>query len=185
MKSGVIKGGIVFSILVNLVFLTSLIICFVLGFNGVHFSIFITLLMFAYHTDIRLIIGGSVNLFKNKINLKSKMFKISEKEYKFLHKLGVKNWKNKIVTWNKKYFSLDNLHDKNNIEFLLKNNITAEIVHFICFFVGFLAIYIGCLLSADEWYIYLITSILASFLIDFPPILIQRYNRYRLLKILK
>lgn len=180
-----LKKNIVLFSIINLFFLFSLTTCLLWGFKSWQFSLFITILMFAYHIDIRLIIGGCVSLFKNYRNINSKKLEISTKEYNFLCKLNVKNWKGKVITWDKRLFEIKNFHDKKNIEFLLKNNINAEIVHWISFFVGFFSIAIGCCLSKQEWWLYLLTAIIASFVVDLPPILIQRYNRYRLLKIYK
>ena len=184
MKNKTLINGIIIVVVVNLLFLTSLFLCLSLGFGSWQFSIFITLFMFAYHFDMRIIIGLFFTFFvRKKINTNSKIFDVSEKEFNFLQKLGVKKWKDRIITLYKNSFTLEGDKDKNKIEIVLKNNINAEIIHWVCFFAGFFAIVLGCVLSADEWYIYVITATLASLLADLPSILVQRFNRLRLKRI--
>ncbi len=184
MKNKTLINGIIVTTLINLLFLVSLFLCIQYGFSGWRISVFITLLMFVYHTDVRIIIGTLFTfLFKQKININNKIYYVKESEYKFLSKLGVKKWKDKTITIFKNFFVVKDIHNEDTISYVLKNNICAEVIHWVCFFVGFISILIGCMLSADEWYIYVITAILASFLVDMPSILVQRYNRYRLQKI--
>lgn len=186
-KNKSILNGIIIACVVNLLFLCSLFVCLAYGFNGVAFSIFITMLMIVYHTDVRIFIGVSLFLgLRKKMNIDNPCFKVGEKEFNRLNKLKVKKWKDKFVAWDRKQFVIrngDNFQD--NISLVLKNNINAEIIHWLCFFIGFFAIWIGCAISIDEWWIYLITSFVASFVCDLPPILIQRYNRFRLQKLRK
>lgn len=181
-----LKDIVIMAIIFNLIFIICAVLCGVFGFHTPYSALFITALMFAYHIDVRLIIGFSISKFvKPKINVHKKCFAITENEYRRLEKFGVKNWKDKFLTVFKHQFVIQDIKNKQNIEYVLRNNISAEIIHWVCFFVGLLAILIGCLLSISEWYIYVITAILASLLADVPPILIQRYNRYRVLKIAK
>lgn len=181
-----LKDIVIMAIIFNLIFIICAVLCGIFGFHTPYSALFITALMFAYHIDVRLIIGFSISKFvKPKIKVNKKCFAITENEYRRLEKFGVKNWKDKFLTVFKHQFVIQDIKNKQNIEYVLRNNISAEIIHWVCFFVGLLAILIGCLLSINEWYIYVITAILASLLADVPPILIQRYNRYRVLKIAK
>ena len=204
MKNKTLLIAIFITVIVNLLFLISLILVIVIGHKQPYTALFITLFMFAYHIDVRAIIGATISLFKGKININSSCFKISIKEFKFLNLLRVKQWKKHFVTLFENQFSVNNLN-LDNIEKILKNNINAEIVHTLCFFAGFLAILFGWLLSRklykkdsfagflailfgwllspEELLLYIITSAIASMFIDLPAILIQRYNRFRLLKI--
>lgn len=180
-----LKVGIVVACVVNALFLASLFVCIGLGYDEPQFSIFITLLMFAFHIDIRILIGGFFTLVcKKAINVNKKCFKVGEREYRFLTKLGVKKWKDKFVAWDRRQFVIgDRENLQSGVASVLRNNISAEIIHHICFFAGFLSIWLGCAISISTWWVYLLTAILASFLCDLPPILIQRYNRYRLQRI--
>ena len=106
------------------------------------------------------------------------------KVYNFLSRMGVKRWKDRFWAWDRSLFVLQKL-DNERMAVVLQNNISAELTHWVCAFVGLLAIPFGLLLSMEEWAIYVITSVLTSLFADFPPICIQRFNRYRLQQILK
>ena len=161
----------------NLAFILFLILCLVLDQKQPYLALFITFLMFAYHIDIRLLIGLTVSSFKRKIDVEKKSHRISESEFKRLDKLKVKKWKDRCPTLFKGQFALKGGEAINEV---ILNSINAEIVHWFCFFLGFGAIPLGCLLSLDELWLYLLTSLLTSFFLDLPFVLIQRYNRYRL-----
>lgn len=183
MKNKTLFVGAIIAIIVNLVFLLCGVLFAVCGYKSPYVALFITSLMFAYHTDVRILIGAIFTLTKRKINVNKKVFVVRESEFKFLSKLGVKNWKDRFIAWDKSQFVLKDTRDKNQIEKVLKNNICAEVIHWVSFFVGFFAILIGCLISIDELWLYIITAVLTSLFADLPPILIQRYNRFRLQKI--
>ena len=184
-KSKELKLAIILTICINIIFVCSVIYVAVSGWKSPQITIFITSLMFAYHCDIRIFVGYVFNRFiKNKICVQSPLFAIKEKEYKRLQKVGVKRWKDKFIAWNRSLFVLGKM-DKDRLNIVLQNNITAEITHWVCFFVGFLAIPIGMILSSAEWWIYLSTALITSLVADLPPIFIQRYNRYRLQSISK
>ena len=181
MKNKTLYNLIAISCLINILFAVSIILIVVCGYNQPWTAIFITLFMFAYHADIRILIGiVTNNLFKNKINIDKKCYKISTGEFTVLNKLGVKKWKSKFITMFKSQFEVAGFAD---IEGVLRNNINAEITHHLCFVFGLLAVLFGWMISAEELWLYVITSVVASLALDLPPILIQRYNRYRLLKI--
>lgn len=180
--SKIIKYRITLTIIVNFIFLISIILCLVFNFVNPYFSIFITFLLFSFHMDYRIIVGLTFSKFKNRIDINKDIYKISNKEFKFLNFLKVKSWKDRFIALDKRLFIIKTIN-KENVSYVLKNNISAEIIHWFCFFFGFVSILIGCLISLQEWYIYLLTAIIASFVVDLPPILIQRYNRYRILKI--
>ncbi len=183
MKNKTLFIGIVIAIILNLVFLGCMIAAALTGFGEPLFTIVITLIIFVYHVDVRIVIGFVVTkFFKRKINIESKRYVVDEKEYVFLNKLKVKSWKDRYVALDKRQFLVSTEAD---LERALRNNISAEIIHITCFIAGFFSIAIGCLLAKNEWWIYVLTAFLASFLCDLPPILIQRYNRFRLQRIRK
>ncbi len=180
-KKKTLWAVVIFTSLFNLLFISNLIYCIYKGFWGWQFSTFITFFMFAYHFDIRLLIGGFFTFFiKKHINVSSKKYVVSDKQYKLYNKLKVRKWKDRYFAMNKSQFVMSN-----NLEIILKNNICAELSHICCVIFSFLAILFGCLLSTDEWWIYVSTSILSAIFVDIFPILIQRFNRYRLQKIYK
>lgn len=180
-----LKFAIILTIILNVAFVCSGIVVAILGWTSPQLAVFITLFMFVYHTDVRIFIGLSFSkLLKHKIHVESKAFVVKKNEYNFLCRLGVKKWKDRFLAWDKSLFVLQKM-DNARMTVVLQNNINAELTHWACAFVGLFAIPFGLLLSADEWAIYVITSVLASLFADLPPICIQRFNRYRLQQILK
>lgn len=185
-KNKVIFNGIIIIIIINLLLISDIVACCVLGWQGVWFALFVTLLMFAYHFDTRAIIGVIFTKFvRPHINVNRKLWSISDKEFARLNRLRVKAWKDRYITIDKSQFVVGFCKNDILIESALKYNISAEIIHWTCFFVGFLSIPIGLVISSSEWYIYVVTAVFASLFCDFLPILIQRYNRYRLNRIYK
>ena len=183
MKNKSFLAGLIITIILNLFFLTGIILCCIFGFTMPYSTILITAFMFAYHCDIRILIAEIFTVFcKKRVNLSKKTYKISKKEFNFLNRLGVKKWKDSFVAWDKKQFVIKDLRNRENLEIVLRNNISAEIIHWICFAASFFSILFGCLMSLSEWWIYLVTAIVVPLLIDLPPILIQRFNRFRLQK---
>ena len=179
MKNKTLHNLIVVCCVINLLFAVSGILVAVYD-KQPFVAIFITMFMFAYHADVRVVIGAVTNkLVKSRINVDKKCYTVSKKEFDFLSKLDVKKWKDKFVTLFSDQFTVST----NNIENVLKNNINAEITHHLCFAMGLLAIPLGWLISAEELWLYVATAVVASLALDLPPILIQRYNRFRLLKI--
>lgn len=183
MKNKSFLAGLIITIILNLFFLTGIILCCIFGFTMPYSTILITGFMFAYHCDIRTLIAKIFTFFcKKRVNLSKKTYKISKKEFNFLNRLGVKKWKDSFVAWDKKQFVIKDLRNRENLEIVLRNNISAEVIHWICFIASFFSILFGCLMSLSEWWIYLVTAIVVPLLIDLPPILIQRFNRFRLQK---
>ena len=183
MKNKSFLAGLIITIILNLFFLTGIILCCIFGFTMPYSTILITGFMFAYHCDIRILIAEIFTVFfKKRVNLSKKTYKISKKEFNFLNRLGVKKWKGSFVAWDKKQFVIKDLRNRENLEIVLRNNISAEIIHWICFIASFFSILFGCLMSLSEWWIYPVTAIVVPLLIDLPPILIQRFNRFRLQK---
>lgn len=180
MKNKTLLAFVIVSSLINVAFLVFLILFFAFDGKQPYLALFITFLMFAYHIDIRLLSGVLVSLFKGKIDIDKKAHRISEKEYGRLRKLKVKEWKGRFPTLFKKQFSLT---APGGVDEVLRNCINAEIVHWFCLFLGLGAIPLGCLLSFDELWLYILTSLLALLFLDLPFILIQRYNRFRLYEV--
>ena len=183
MKNKSFLAVLIITIILNLFFLTGIILYCIFGFTMPYSTILITAFMFAYHCDIRILIAKIFTVFcKKRVNLSKKTYKISKKEFNFLNRLGVKKWKDSFVAWDKKQFVIKDLRNRENLEIVLRNNISAEIIHWICFIASFFSILFGCLMSLSEWWIYLVTAIVVPLLIDLPPILIQRFNHFRLQK---
>lgn len=180
-----LKSAIILTICLNVAFACSGVAVAVLGWASPQLAIFITLFMFTYHTDVRIFIGLLfAKVLKYKIRVGSRIYIVKKSEYNLLSHLGVKKWKDRFIAWDKSLFVLQKM-DNERMSVVLQNNISAELTHWVCAFVGLLAIPFGLLLSIDEWAIYVTTSVLTSLFADIPPICIQRFNRYRLQQILR
>ena len=131
-----------------------------------------------YHFWVRIIMGNVSKLFKKHINYKHWWFKERkfEKElYKFLH---VKDWKGKALTYNPEQFSLK----ENSLETIANTMAKSEVDHWINEIIS-----VSTLLFAIPWgsfWIFLISAIVAM-IFDSQFILIQRYNRPRIVKLLE
>lgn len=130
--------------------------------------------MLVYHLWIRIIMGNITKLFK--LNYNMKWFKEKSFEKALYKLLKVKKWKKKALTYNPELFSL-----KNHTFHEIANTMTkAETDHWINELIS-----LSSLLFAFLWGkfpIFLITC-LAAMLFDMQFILIQRYNRPRILKL--
>ena len=153
------------SFIANLVFKTG----FLLSFT-------ITMGVFAYHFLMRLCVGLIVDkIFNNNISYNKRWFKTSKFEQKIYHFLQVKKWKRYIPSYNPATFSLDNTYSQ-----IASATCQAELVHEIIIVLSFLPIVLS--IWFGDAAVFVITSILAA-LIDLVFVILQRYNRPRILKL--
>ncbi len=131
--------------------------------------------MIMYHFWLRIIMGNVSKLFK--INPDIWWFKEKSFEkplYKFLR---VKKWKGKALTYNPEAFSLEK-HSLDEILFVMTK---SETDHWINEIISLTSILFSILWG--QLWIFLITAI-AAMIFDAQFIVIQRYNRPRIRKIL-
>lgn len=138
-------------------------------------SLAVTSITVAYHFVIRLIIGYITPLFKEKINVDSRHFKVSETEKNIYKKLNVKNWKSKVPTYNPDEFDIK----KNSVQQLIINCCNSEIVHTANIFASYIPVLFSIWFNSLP--VFIITSVLAS-IYDLQFVVLQRYNRPRLIK---
>lgn len=166
----------------NLFLLLSAISFFILSniFNQLWMKIlFITFLTTFYHFFMRLCVGESINLvFKNKtFNQDFLLFKIHKFEPELYKKIAVKKWKAEAITANPQSFNPSLV----SMERLLHNMIQAELVHEIIMVLSFIPLLFIIPFGAPA--VFIGTSIF-GFLIDLKYVIIQRYNRPRVIKII-
>jgi len=177
------SGPAIFMYCVIGVTLITSIICFLLYYsntlkNGIVLWTGITAFTIMYHFWVRIIMGNVSKLFKNYINYNQWLFKERKFEkglYKFLR---VKNWKGKALTYNPESFSLK----EHSLAEIANTMAKSEVDHWINE-----AISLSTLLFAIPWgqfWIFFITAIVAM-IFDSQFIIIQRYNRPRIVKILE
>lgn len=144
--------------------------------SAILLALAVTAMTVAYHFCIRLVIGNIVPLFKAKINTESKYFQVSETEKSIYKKLNIKSWKSRVPTYNPDEFDIK----KNSVEQLIINCCNSEIVHTVNIFASYIPILFSIWFNSLP--VFIITSVLAS-IYDLQFVVLQRYNRPRLLKI--
>lgn len=132
--------------------------------------------MIMYHLWLRIIMGNVSKLFK--INQNSWWFhekKFEKSLYKFLR---VKKWKGKALTYNPEAFSLE----KHTLSEIAQVMTKSEVDHWINEIISLLSILFS-LIWGEAW-IFVLTAIFAM-IFDAQFIVIQRFNRPRILRILE
>ena len=152
---------------------------FILTNNNVLEIIVITIGVTLYHFLMRLIVGYIINsIMKNKANYNNFWFREKRFENKLYRVLGVRKWKKYLQTYSKEIFDIK----QKNIDEILGATCQAELVHEIIMVLSLLPIGLIPFFGAQEAFI--ITSIIAM-LFDSLFVIIQRYNRPRIIKIIK
>ena len=139
----------------------------------------IVAIMIVYHFWVRIIMGNVSKIFKKHINYKQWWFKEKSFEKGLYKLLRVKEWKDKALTYNPESFSLK----EHSLEEIANTMVKSEVDHWINE-----AISLSTLLFIIPWgdgvWAFVISAI-AAMIFDSQFIIIQRYNRPRIVKIIK
>ena len=128
---------------------------------------------------MRLLVGKMFDLLlNNKVDYKKKWFKVGEKERKLYDFLRVKKWKKYFPTYDPDSFD-KRQHSWNEIIMAMCQ---AELVHETIVILSCVPIIFSVWFGATPAFV--ITSVFAA-MFDLTFVMIQRYNRPRVLKILK
>lgn len=143
-------------------------------------SMYVTLLTTFYHFAMRLIVGEAVTvIYKNQeFNMNSFGFRIRSYEHKVYKILHVKNWKSKVIAAKPEQFDLGKI----SLTEVLHNMLQAELVHRIIMVLSFLPLLLIFPYGVPG--VFIVTSV-AACLFDLMFVIIQRYNRPRVTKLLK
>ena len=177
------SGPAIFMYLVIGITLITSIICLYLYYRNIcktETILWIGIIAFTimYHFWVRIIMGNVSKLFKKHINYKQWWFKEKSFEkglYKLLH---VKEWKGKALTYNPELYSLK----QHSLEEIANTMVKSEVDHWINEVIS-----LSTLLFIIPWgrtWAFVISAIVAM-IFDSQFIIIQRYNRPRILKVLK
>lgn len=131
-----------------------------------------------YHFWVRIIMGNVSKLFAKHINYNQWWFKERNFEKKLYKKLKVKEWKDKALTYNPETFSLKN----HSLEEIANTMAKSEVDHWINELIS-----LSTILFSIPWgafWIFLSTAIFAM-IFDSQFIIIQRFNRPRIVKLLE
>lgn len=135
--------------------------------------------LLTYHLWMRLIVAAIINkVLKDKIDYRHSHFYLKHFEMRLYKILKVKKWKDKIPKYDEEDFDIS----RHSWEEIAQATCHSEIIHKICFVLSFLplifvAVYGGYLRTC------LFVSIVAA-LCDLVYIIIQRYNRARIMRII-
>ena len=140
---------------------------------------FITALTFSYHLLMRLAVGHIVNaVMKNRADYNKKRYQLKPFEKRLYEKLKVKKWKGKMPTYSPGTFSVKE-HSYAEIAGAMCQ---AETVHEIIVVLSFIPLFFA--IPFGSFVVFLITSILSAGF-DTMLIIIQRYNRPRVIRLIK
>ena len=138
----------------------------------------ITTFTIAYHLWLRILFGNITTYFKKRINYNAWWFKEKQGERVFYDIIRVKEWKAKALTYDPAAFCLKT----NTLEQIALNMTKAELDHWINVGIS-LSTLIFPLIWGQAW-IFALTAFFAI-LFDGQFIVIQRYNRPRVIKLLE
>lgn len=138
----------------------------------------ITAFTITYHFWGRIILGNVSKLFRKHLNYNQGFFKERKFEKKLYKILKVKKWKGKALTYNPELFDLK----ENSLEQIANTMIKSEVDHWINEAISVSTMFFG-LIWGQTW-IFLITAI-AAMIFDGQFIVIQRYNRPRVIKLIE
>ena len=159
------------------------IICFTLYYcdiykNNVVLWTGITAFTIMHHFWVRIIMGNFTKLFKKHINYKQWLFKERKFEKNLYKKLNVKEWKGNALTYNPETFSLK----KHSLKDIANTMAKSEVDHWINEAISISTIFFS--LIWGQFWIFFISAIFAM-LFDSQFIIIQRYNRPRIVKLME
>ena len=162
--------------------LITAVVCFVLYYGSFFATPAIlwtgvTAFTIMYHLWLRIIFGNITKLFKSKIRYDGWWFKEKRGEGAFYRLIRVKNWKGKALTYEPSAFSLK----ENSLEQIATNMTKAETDHWLNVGISLSTLLFG--LMWGKLWIFALTAFFAI-LFDGQFIVIQRYNRPRVVKLL-
>ena len=147
--------------------------------NRVFFPVAVTFGTIFYHLAMRLVIGSLVDeKYHNRMDYTKKWFQEKPFEKTLYKKLNVRKWKKHLPTLNPQDFDIKN----RSLEEVIQVTCQAEIVHELIMPFSFVPIMFSIWFGSLE--VFVITSCL-SFLFDGMLVIMQRYNRPRLIRLLK
>ena len=132
-----------------------------------------------YHLAVRLAIGGLIDAkYHNHMDYTKKRFQEKPFEKKLYQVLKVKKWKKWLPTFNPEDFDLKN----RSAEEIIQVSCQAEVVHEVIMPFSFVPILFSVWFGSLG--VFIVTSC-AAFLFDSIFVIMQRFNRPRLMRLLK
>lgn len=158
-------------------------ICSAVLYNIFKLSAILTLavtgMTVCYHITMRLAVGYVVlRLIRKNINFENVWFSEKKFEQGLYRKLHVKEWKKRMPTYNPDDFSLK-LHSPADI---VQTMCISELTHEINIILSFVPLLFSA--AFNSFYAFMITSVISA-LFDGCFVIMQRYNRPRMVKLSK
>lgn len=147
--------------------------------QGVILSLAITFGTISYHVVMRLLVGLLLSVvMQNKADFKKKWYHVGRREMELYEKLHIKNWKHRMPTYDPTLFD-PRIHTWSEIAQAMCQ---AELVHETIALLSLLPIAGGYWFGAYP--VFIVTSLLAA-VCDMLFVMVQRYNRQRILRLLE
>jgi hypothetical protein len=144
---------------------------------SIFFTLAVTAGTIAYHFWMRLFVGGMFDLLlHNQVNHDQKWFRVGKTEQKLYRILKVHKWKKYLPTYDPDAFD----QTKHNWQELASAMCQSELVHETIVLLSFVPILFSVWFGAAP--VFILTSILSA-LFDLTFVMLQRYNRPRVLKL--
>jgi len=177
------SGPAIFMYTVIVITVIVSIICFILYYGNIYKNNIIlwtgiTAFTIMYHFWGRIILNNVSKLFKKNIKYKQWLFKERKLEKKLYKILRVKDWKGKALTYNPESFSLK----EHSLEEIANTMAKSEVDHWINEAISLFTMLFAIIWG--EFWIFCLTAV-AAMIFDSQFIIIQRYNRPRIVKILE
>lgn len=145
---------------------------------GILLPLAITSGTIAYHFVMRLMVGLAFHAtMRNKADYRKRWYQVSKREMAVYEKLKVKQWKRRMPTYDPALFD-PRLH---TWEEIVQAMCQAELVHETIAVLSFLPILAG--IWFGEYPVFIVTSVLSA-ACDMVFVIMQRYNRQRVTKLL-
>ncbi|MCM1164903.1 MAG: hypothetical protein NC299_04455 [Lachnospiraceae bacterium] len=147
--------------------------------SGIHMTFCITSMTICYHFTIRLVIGNITDMIMRcEADWRKPRFRERKFEEKLYKKLKVRQWKSRMPTFDESAFSFE----KQPIERIIGATCQSETVHELNILASLAAIFFA--IPFGSLWVFIITSVLGA-AYDLIFVIIQRYNRPRLLRALQ
>ena len=170
----IVKGIAAFSLAATVI----LAISYKVTSSGILLPLAITSGTIAYHFVMRLMVGlAFYATMRNKADYRKRWYQVSKREMAVYEKLKVKKWKRRMPTYDPALFD-PRLH---TWEEIVQAMCQAELVHETIAVLSFLPILAG--IWFGEYPVFIVTSVLSA-ACDMVFVIMQRYNRQRVTKLL-
>lgn len=166
------------STIASVIFFAVFYILFSFTSNNLCQILYITFMTFSYHFIMRLAVGtGLKRILLSKCDYNAKWFRQSGVEKKLYKKLKVKKWKARIPAWSPESFSTKH----RSLTEIAEAMCYAELVHEVIIILSFVPVLFSIEYGVPA--VFIITSVIAA-AIDSVFVIVQRYNRPRIVKLI-